>query len=270
MADPRLLLTLAVDVAHQAGELLLRRPADLGVSTKSSPTDVVTVMDVAAELLIRERLLAARPQDGLLGEEGSDDVGSSGVRWVVDPIDGTVNYLYGMPQWAVSIAAEVDGVVVVSAVHDPSKGETWTAVRGQGAWLDGDRLTVSPCAELSEALIATGFSYSADERARQAEIIADLLPRFRDIRRLGAASLDLCSVAAGRVDGYFERMLSPWDLAGGGLVAREAGAVVGGLAGAPAGKDLVIAAGPALFPHLHDVLLPWRPDLGPGARHLVT
>ncbi len=263
--DPRLLLALAVDAAHEAGELLLRRPADLGVGTKSSPTDVVTVMDTAAERLIRGRVLAARPDDAILGEEGSDDAGTSGVRWVVDPLDGTVNYLYGLPQWAVSIGVEVDGVVVAGVVHDPSKRETWTAVRGEGAWLDGDRLQVSGCRELSQALVATGFGYEVAERVRQGTIVADLIGRVRDIRRLGAASLDLCSLAAGRVDGYFERGLNPWDLAAGGLLASEAGAVVGGLVGVPAGKNLVVAAGPALFPLLHDALAPWRPDLGPAA-----
>jgi myo-inositol-1(or 4)-monophosphatase len=263
-AEPAALLALAEEVARTAGRLLVsRRPpgADLVVTaTKSSPTDIVTAMDTAAERLIVERLRAARPEDGILGEEGADSPGTSGVVWVVDPIDGTVNYLYDLPEYAVSLAAAVDGEVVAGAVHSPVTAETWTAARGAGAWRNGEPVRVSACTELARALVATGFGYQAERRAHQAEILRALLPRVRDVRRAGAASLDLCAVATGRVDAYYERGLKPWDLAAGGLVAQEAGARVEGLHGGRAGEDLVLAAPPALFAQLHDLLAPLGPD----------
>jgi myo-inositol-1(or 4)-monophosphatase len=264
VSDPKTLLKLAVDTAHEAGTLIRERRAAvtrMAVSaTKTTPTDVVTESDTAAEQLIRGRLLAARPEDAILGEEGGASDGGSGVRWLVDPIDGTVNYLYGIPQYAVSIAAQQDDDAVAAVVHNPVSGETWTATRGGGAYLDGERVHESGCGRLELALVATGFGYDAARRARQAAILAQILPSVRDIRRAGAASLDLCAVAMGRVDGYYERGLGPWDLAAGSLIAEEAGVVVGGLAGAQAGPELVIAAGPALFPALHDLLAPMRPD----------
>jgi myo-inositol-1(or 4)-monophosphatase len=256
------LLALAERLARSAGELLVqRRPTDLGVAaTKSSPTDIVTEMDTAAEALIVEGLRTARPGDGVLGEEGASDEGTSGVRWVIDPIDGTVNYLYSLPAWAVSIAAEIDGRVVVGVVHIPPLGETYTAVRGRGARCNGRRLSVRAAPSLEKALVGTGFGYERSRRARQAQILTTVLPAVRDVRRGGAASVDLCSVAAGRLDAYYERGLQPWDLAAGGLVAEEAGARVGGLDGRPAGGDLVIAGPPGLFDALHDLLRPLRPD----------
>jgi myo-inositol-1(or 4)-monophosphatase len=265
VTDLDALLKLAVDTAREAGDLVReRRDAVIRMTvsaTKSTPTDVVTESDTAAEALIRERLLTARPDDAVLGEEGGASVGASGVRWVVDPIDGTVNYLYGIPQYAVSIAAQRDdGDIVAGVVHNPVSRETWTAVRGGGAYLDGEPVRESGCADLDLALVATGFGYDAGRRQRQAAILAGILPSIRDVRRAGAASLDLCAVATGRVDGYYERGLGAWDLAAGGLIAEEAGAVVAGLRGAPAGPDLVIAAGPALFGALHDLLEPFRPD----------
>jgi myo-inositol-1(or 4)-monophosphatase len=257
-ATPGTLLELATDVALAAGKLLVERrpPGDLEVGTKSSPTDVVTVMDTAAERLIVDALLRARPDDAVLGEEGgASQPTGTGVRWVIDPIDGTVNYLYRLPPYAVSIAAEVDGTVVAGVVHAPELGETFTASRGGGAFLNGSRLrvTTSPPSP-DHALVATGFGYEASRRARQAHVLAGLLPQVRDMRRLGAASVDLCYVAARRVDAYYERGLNAWDLAAGGLVAAEAGAVVAGLAGRPAGPDLVLAAPPGLFEQLHDLL----------------
>lgn len=255
-ADAADLLAIATAVAREAGVLLReRRPAgDLAFDTKSTPTDVVTVMDRAAERLIVDRLRAARPGDAVLAEEGGARAGGSGVRWVVDPIDGTVNYLYGLPQWGVSIAAEVDGTVVAGVVVDPSKDETYAAVRGRGATCNGAPLRVTGCAELGQALVATGFGYAAERRAVQARVVGAVLPRVRDIRRLGSSALDLCAVALGRVDAFYERGLAPWDLAAGGLIAAEAGAVVAGLNGRPAGPDLVIATNPALFGPLHDLL----------------
>ena len=253
---------LALDAALAAGDLLLDdRPVSLGVDTKSSPTDVVTEMDRRSERLLTERLLGARPGDGILGEEGSSVAGTSGIRWVVDPLDGTVNYLYSLPLWSVCIAAEdeASGRALVGVVRLPRLGETYVAVSGRGAVRhdrDGEhRLSVSGCATLDAALVATGFGYRAERRRAQARVVADLLPRVRDVRRGGAASVDLCWLASGRVDGYYERGLQPWDHAAAGLVAAEAGAVVSGLAGRPAGEDLLVAAGPALFPALHDALL---------------
>jgi myo-inositol-1(or 4)-monophosphatase len=264
VSEPNTLLKLAVETALEAGELIRdRRDAvtTMAVSaTKTTFTDVVTESDTAAEALIRDRLRQARPEDAILGEEGGWSDGGSAVRWLVDPIDGTVNYLYGIPQYAVSIAAQREGDAVAGVVHNPATGETWTATRGGGAFLNGEPIHESGCDRLELALVATGFGYDASRRARQAAILQQILPSVRDIRRAGAASLDLCSVAMGRVDGYYERGLGPWDLAAGALIAEEAGAVVGGLAGAQAGPELVIAAGPALFTALHDLLAPLRPD----------
>jgi myo-inositol-1(or 4)-monophosphatase len=256
------LAALAQEVAAEAGRLLLHdRPRHMHVGTKSTPTDVVTEMDTRAEALLVSRIRAERPDDGVLGEEGSSDLGRSGVRWVIDPVDGTVNYLYELPVWAVSVAVEVDGVVQVGVVEAPALGERFVAVRGAGAIRNGEPVHASSCTELDQALVATGFGYDAGRRAHQAAVVAAVLPVVRDIRRLGASSLDLCGVACGRVDGYFERGLQPWDLAAGTLVATEAGAVVGGLRGRPASGELVVAAAPGVFDALHDLLLPLGADV---------
>jgi myo-inositol-1(or 4)-monophosphatase len=252
------LLGLAEKTAREAGDLVRDRREAVErmtvAGTKSTPTDVVTESDTAAEALIRSRLFAARPDDGFLGEEDGSVVGSSGVDWVVDPIDGTVNYLYGIPQYAVSIAARVDGVVTAGVVLNPASGELWTAVRGGGAFLDGRPVRVSSCASLSLALVGTGFGYDAARRARQAAVLLEVVPAVRDIRRAGAAALDLCAVASGRLDAYYERGLNPWDLAAGALIAAEAGAVVSGLRGAPAGNDLALAATPGVAGELRSLL----------------
>ena len=229
-------------------------------ATKSSVTDIVTVMDQRAEMLIERRIRAERPDDGFLGEEGGDCAGTTGVRWVVDPIDGTVNYLYDIPAYAVSIAAEVRGTPVAGVVVNPRTGETWTATRGGGAFLAGRRLQIGPPPKLPMALLATGFGYAAERRARQVAVLQGVLPRVRDIRRAGAASLDLCAVACGRVDGYYEQGLAPWDLAAGGLVAQEAGATVAGLGGRPAGEAMVVAAAPGLFGPLSELLAALEAD----------
>lgn len=258
------LLRLAEHVARAAGELLRTgRPEHLAVDTKSSPTDAVTEMDRAAEALLVEALLAARPDDGVLGEEGTDRPGSSGVRWVVDPLDGTVNYLYGIPHYTVAVAAEVDGVVEVGVVHDPSADETYSAVRGRGASVDGRALRVTEVGDLSQAMVGTGFGYGAERRARQGTVLASVLPRVRDIRRSGSAAYDLCSLARGRLDAYYEQGLHPWDLAAAGLVAAEAGARVEGLHGRPASYRLVVATHPGLFPALHDLLAALDADADP-------
>jgi myo-inositol-1(or 4)-monophosphatase len=273
LPDLRELLALAESAAREAGAMVRdERPHDLAVAaTKSTPTDVVTVMDQRSERLLRERLLGARPDDGLLGEEGGGVPGRSGVTWVVDPIDGTVNYLYGIPAYAVSVAAVTGDPqrpggydVLVGCVHNPVTDETWTASRGGGAYLDGERLAVREVDDLGQVLLATGFGYAAHRRAHQARVVSALLPQVRDIRRIGSGTLDLCAVASRRVDAYVERGLSPWDLAAGELVAREAGALVTGLTTdegtAPAGAELVVVAAPRLHARLQELLRPLQPD----------
>jgi Archaeal fructose-1,6-bisphosphatase and related enzymes of inositol monophosphatase family len=239
---PAALLALACGAAREAGELVRQRPADLGVDTKSTPTDVVTTVDGAAERLIVGALLAARPQDGVFGEEGAGIAGSSGVRWVIDPIDGTVNYVYNLPAYAVSIAAELDGKVVAGAVLDVAAGALFTATLGGGAGREEVPLHCNAQEDLSQSLIGTGFSYDAAVRRRQAEILTAVLPKVRDIRRFGSCALDLCAVAGGRLDGYYEYGPSLWDYAAGGLIAREAGATVRGVHG-----GLVVASAPGIF-----------------------
>jgi myo-inositol-1(or 4)-monophosphatase len=214
------------------------------------------------ELLVRE-LRSARPDDGLLGEEGGAIAGTSGLTWVIDPIDGTVNYLYGIPQWAVSIGLEDGSGAIVGVVYDPSKGELWQAVRGEGASLNGVPLACSTATDLAQSLVGTGFGYDARRRHAQSRAVADLLPKVRDIRRLGSGALDLCSVAAGRLDGYYEQGLSAWDLSAGELIAREAGAVVTGLRGRDASYDLVLAAAPGIHQALHDLLVTHDADADP-------
>ncbi|WP_424211398.1 inositol monophosphatase family protein [Streptomyces sp. BI20] len=254
------LLDVALEAAERAGTLLRDgRPADLGVAaTKTSAVDVVTEMDLAAEKLITEIIGRRRPADGLLGEEGADTPGTSGVRWIVDPLDGTVNYLYGLPAWGVSIAAELRGEVVVGVVAAPMRGETCRAVRGRGAHLGDTVLRCREDAPLERALVATGFGYVRARRVRQAAIAAEVIPLVRDVRRAGAAALDLCDVAAGRLDGYWERGLNPWDLAAGVLIAEEAGARTGGRPGRPASGELVVAGSPGV----HAALTPILEDLG--------
>jgi myo-inositol-1(or 4)-monophosphatase len=257
-SGPVALLDLATDAALRAADLLLDgfEQARATVETKSTATDMVSEMDRASERLIVSTLLAARPDDGLVGEEGSASAGTSGLRWVIDPLDGTTNYLYGHPGWAVSIAAEDDAGVVAAAVVDPMHRDVFTATRGGGARRNGQPISCSTLDDVSTALVATGFGYAAERRRAQAEVLVELLPRIRDIRRMGAASVDLCSVACGRVDAYYERGLAWWDMAAGGLVAAEAGALVAAIDGGPAGPDAAstVAAGPGLFSTLRDLL----------------
>ena len=224
--SPTELRDLALDVARQAAALVRERGAgEVRVAdTKSSSVDVVTDTDRESEELLRRLLLAARPDDSVLGEEGEDRVGSSGVRWVVDPVDGTVNLLYGIPEYAVSVAAEVDGQVVAGAVVNAATGVEYAAARGAGATRDGRPLRVRPTPPVAERLVLTGFGYRADVRAGQGERVARMLPRVRDVRRMGSCALDLCHVAEGSADGYVEEGPNPWDHAAGSLVAQEAGA----------------------------------------------
>ncbi|MEX1141994.1 MAG: inositol monophosphatase family protein [Thermoleophilaceae bacterium] len=249
MIAPNHDLALAERAAREAGALLMERyrgPAR-GVLSKSSRTDMVSDADRDAEALIRDLLATERPADGLLAEEGSHADATSGRRWVVDPLDGTTNYLYRFPAWVVSIALEDAEGAVVGVVHEPVRDETFTAVRGAGAALDGAQIAVSGAQALDSALVGTGFGYDADRRASQADVLLRVLPRVRDIRRAGAAALDLCMVACGRLDGYYERGLNHWDWAAGALIAAEAGATVRPLPGDPAG---LLAASPAVADEL--------------------
>ncbi len=254
--DPDALVELASDVARRAVRLLLGGlgRARTTIETKSSATDMVSEMDRASEELIVSGLLAERPDDGIVGEEGSATEGTSGLRWVIDPLDGTTNYLYGQPGWAVSIAAEDAAGVVAGVVADAVHAEVFTATRGGGARRNGEPIACSPSDDLATALVGTGFGYDAARRRRQGEVVAGLLPQVRDIRRMGAAAVDLCSVACGRLDAYFERGLAWWDLAAGGLIATEAGAVVSSLDGGPVVPGSVLASGPGLAPPLRDLL----------------
>src|SRR5580704_9937978 len=276
--DAEALLRIAVAAAGEAGRLLASWRGDERpevVETKSSPTDVVTEMDRRSETLITSRIRAHRPGDAVLGEEGGQTAGGPAgderdgglpcrVRWIVDPLDGTVNYLYGLFDWAVSIAAEVDGTVVAGVVEVPRRGETFTAVAGQGAWLHRGEarvaLTCTSGVPLGQALVGTGFGYDSERRRVQGEVIAALLPYIRDIRRGGSASVDLCSVASGRLDAFYERGLNYWDFAAGGLIAREAGALVGGLAGRAESTSMAVAAGPGLFQQLETFLCKLNPE----------
>jgi myo-inositol-1(or 4)-monophosphatase len=251
---------LAEEVAAEAAALLVEALSGVReIATKSSLTDMVTEMDRRSEALIVERLLAARPADGVLGEEGASIEGTSGVRWIIDPLDGTTNYLYRFPGFGVSIAAEasLDGgppTVVAGAVADPSHGALYSAARGGGASRNGEVIAPSGEQELGRALVATGFSYDPERRRRQAAVLTEVLPRVRDIRRQGAAAVDLCLVANGTVDAFYERGLAPWDHAAGALIAAEAGALVGDLDGGPAGSAFALAASPALFEALRALL----------------
>ena len=289
------LLALAAKTAAAAARLLADEGAQARpevVETKSSLTDVVTEMDRRAEALITEQIRAARPGDAILGEEGGETHGAPApgqpdggapaaeVRWIVDPLDGTVNYLYGLSDWAVSIAAEVAGTIVAGVVAVPLHGETFLAVRGQGAWRrtdsglhsaigsgaigsgadGGTALRCNRGVPLGQALVGTGFGYLPGRRRVQGEVVSALLPHIRDIRRGGSAAVDLCLVAAGRLDAFYERGLNYWDYAAGALIAAEAGARVTGLAGRPPSSSMTVAAGPGLYEALTGALATLNPE----------
>jgi myo-inositol-1(or 4)-monophosphatase len=222
------------------------------VGRKSSPTDVVTQTDLSAEQLVRQVLHEATPSAGILGEEEGTTAAAARVQWVVDPLDGTINFLYAVPLFAVSVAAAVDGEVVAGVVIDVLRDEVFSAHIGGGAFRDGSPIRVSDCASLGQALVATGFSYHAERRAQQGEVAHRLLSQARDIRCFGSAALELCWVACGRLDGYFQRETELWDRAAGALIAREAGAGV--VLPAPENDDLVIAASPGVFDELWSVV----------------
>ena len=243
---------VAEAIAREAGHQL--RDAFAGplvnVTAKSSPTDLVSEADHAAERLIRERLAAARPGDGFLGEEGGDDQGTSGLRWVVDPLDGTINFLFRIPQWAVSIACEDASGTLIGVIYDPMRDELWSVERDGPALLDGRPVKGSTRADLSTSMIATGFGYDAEVRRGQAEMVARLLPAVRDIRRLGSAALDLAWTAAGRYDAFYERGVQIWDIAAGVLLCEQAGLSVNDLAADGALPGGVVVAPPGLLEEL--------------------
>jgi myo-inositol-1(or 4)-monophosphatase len=244
---PEDLEQLAVALARGGAAVVREQAPDaLSVSAKSTATDLVTQVDRHTERWLVETLAQRRPDDAVLGEEGGGRGGTSGVRWLLDPIDGTVNFVLDIPHYAVSVAAERDGVVVAGAVCNPVSGELFHASLGGGAYLEGRRLTDRRDVPLSRAVVATGFSYDAEMRGRQVAVVAPMLPLIADVRRLGSAAMDLCFLAAGRIDAYFEAGLNPWDYAAAGLVASEAGCVVSGLHGRPPSGRLYAAAAPGL------------------------
>lgn len=256
------LVDLAARLAIEAGHLVHRGRRERGAgdaATKSTATDVVTEFDRMSEAHILRGISAARPHDAVTGEEGSAKSGSSGVSWLVDPIDGTTNFTYGYPGYCVSIAAAVDGITRAGVVYLPATDELFTASLGGGARLDGRVIRCSTTTDLGMTLVATGFSYVPTRRASQGARVAALLPQIRDIRRSGAAASDLCHVAAGRVDAYFEEWLGPWDHAAGSLIAREAGCLVGDI-GARAQSDGSVGSG----------LLVATPGVFDGLRRLIA
>jgi myo-inositol-1(or 4)-monophosphatase len=263
------LVGIAQTVAREAADFIRTKRLDHVdvANTKSSSTDVVTEVDKASEALIFERLQQLRPQDGFLGEEGGSDDSQSGVTWVVDPIDGTTNFLYNIPHYAVSIAA-VEGpptpeewTLLAGCVVNPSTGEVYSAGSGMGAFRGQTPLRVREPVDIQEALVLTGFAYGAHFRKHQAKLFEDVLPRIRDIRRMGTASLDLVMVAEGQADVYFERTISPWDFAGGAVVVQEAGGTVTGLHGASPGREAVFAGHPEMVARLHDLIVEFGGDI---------
>lgn len=251
-----LLLALARQLADEAGSFLLEgwsRPRT-GIETKSTGTDMVSEMDRGTERLIVDTIMRERPNDAILGEEGTTRSGTSGVRWIIDPLDGTTNYLYGLPMWAVSIGVEVDGVLRVGVVTNPALGEEYWAERGSGAFRNGESIAPSTQNTLGHALVATGFSYQSSRRAVQADVLSRLLPQVRDIRRAGSAATDMCWVACGRVDAYYEAGCAPWDLAAGTVIAREAGAIVTGRGQAEPDDKLCLTAAPNLHAMLDEII----------------
>lgn len=255
---------LAERIADEAGKSALkrRRAGVTLLGSKSSAEDVVTEADRETETLIRQLLAEARPHDAILGEEGGSTAGTSGLTWIVDPIDGTVNYLYDLPAWSVSIAV-VEGEpdprswkLLAGAVSVPSRGETYSASLGGGATLNGRQIKAVEASSLALSLVATGFTYAAASRTRQAAVLAGLISEVRDIRRSGSAAVDLCLVASGRINAYYESFVNPWDHAAGSIIAREAGAMVGGFGGNPESYQLIIAAPPATYERLEEILKP--------------
>jgi myo-inositol-1(or 4)-monophosphatase len=252
-----LALSIVVRVMPTLAEARAKASADphaMVHATKSTNTAMVTEMDLWAERYITDALVSARPLDAIIGEEGTRRDGSSDVQWYVDPIDGTTNYLYGHPGYSVSIGASVDGALAVGVVGDPTLGEVFRARRGGGAYRNDVAIHATNCSSLAEALVGTGFGYRADRRRAQAHVLQEVLPEVRDIRRMGSAAIDLCSVACGRLDAYYEYGISPWDIAAGSVIVVESGAMVTDLAGQPTLGPMIVAAGVPLYGDLCDLL----------------
>ncbi len=243
------LLDIALGIAKKAGEMLVQRPLIFEVTSKSVAIDIATQMDRDSEKLIVESILSARPGDGIIGEEGSSRSSSTGITWVIDPIDGTVNYLYGLPGWSVSIAAKDGSEVLAGVVHSPTVGSTWTASKGGGAFFNSHPISCNSEISLDRALIGTGFAYDVRERVDQGRVIASLIPKIRDLRRMGSAAVDICYVAMGAFDGYFELGLKEWDLAAASLIAAESGALI-----STDSHGITCCAGPGLYPALREAI----------------
>lgn len=258
------LLQLATALATEAGTAVVaaREKAVATATTKSSPTDPVTEGDRLAEAIVVAGITERRPDDGIVGEEGTEQTGTTGVVWYIDPIDGTTNYLYGIPAYAVSIGAAVDGVMTAAVVLNPVNAEVFAAQLGAGATLNGEPIAVSSPTALGSSLVATGFGYKAERRKHQAATLAEVLPHIRDMRRIGSAALDLCNVACGRVDAYYELGLNSWDFAAGWLIAAEAGAIVDNLRDEPPTEHFLLAATPAIHSALTDLLRSVDADKG--------
>ncbi len=256
-AELSALRQLAMEMARAAGAMALqqRAAAVSDIDTKSSTTDIVTAADRAAEVLITDQLRQERPDDAIVGEEGTADEGTSGITWFIDPIDGTTNFFYNLPGWVVSIAATDAEGIAAGAVYDPVADVMYAAHRNGGATRNGEPLrNADATSTLDQALVATGFSYVPEQRARQAEILLDVLPNVRDIRRLGAAAKDLCLLAEGAYDAYYEAGLNQWDLAAGWIIAAESGVRIEFLTPEPATRRLLLGAGPSLFEPLRELL----------------
>ena len=250
------LRTIAEQLAREAGDMALRgrRSGDMSATTKSSPTDMVTQYDKASEEMITAGLARHRPDDAIIGEEGASKEGTTGVTWHIDPIDGTSNFYFDIPMWAVSIGATDQTGPLVGAVYAPALGEMFTGARGEGATLNGAPIHVRHNTELTDALVCTGFSYRVHERAAHAARVAQMITHIRDIRRFGAAAIDLCFVACGRYDAYFEEHLHSWDLIAGQIIATEAGAHVTNFAGHAVTPAQVLAAHPGIQQQLIDLI----------------
>lgn len=246
------LLAVAEELARTAGDMALRgrKSGVVTATTKSSPTDMVTQYDKASEELITTGLASRRPNDGIIGEEGANTSSSTGITWHIDPIDGTSNFYFDIPMWAVSIGAVDENGPLVGVVYAPALGEMFTASRGGGAFLNGQPIHVRNNVELADALVGTGFSYRISERTRHAQRVATMVTHIRDIRRLGAAAIDLCFVACGRYDAYFEEHLHSWDLVAGQVIATEAGAVITDYAGNGVTPAQVLCAQPGVHQQL--------------------
>ncbi len=255
-AQARDLLDLATEIAAEAAAVVARYAAERTyvVETKSTPTDLVTEADRETEALVVRRIRQARPDDGLLGEEGALHAGTTGIRWLIDPIDGTTNFVYGIPAYSVSIGVEREGRMIAGVVNDVALGEAYTAALGGGAHMNGRAITVSARTELSSSLWGIGFAYDVLRRGNQANFYDRVLTHIRDVRRMGSAALDLCRVACGQLDGYFEFQLNPWDIAAGGIIVREAGGITAGFHGRTFEEGFVLATTPALQAPMERVL----------------